>query len=137
MLIAGRYAGTVWGLLTVAALAVVAVAAAGGVDFPIHVDPSVVAARRFEVAIAIAVAMLGVALVYDSVRHRALHERNEALDQAALADQGRIESEARFRTLTENASDVVTEWDARAARIPSGDGEIPSTSRKKSCAVGG
>jgi PAS domain S-box-containing protein len=111
VLLAGRKAGAIWGALTIGVVGAVAFASAAGVAFPVHVDPSLVESRRFGVALAMALSMLAVALVYESFTKRTLRDLSEARDVAEAAFQERAESEARFRALTENASDVVAEWD--------------------------
>ncbi len=115
VLLGGLRSGALWGGLICVGLAGVVVAAGLGVaarwTAPSALDP--IAGLR--AAILAALGTFGLAGIYESLRGDALREVTEAHEAAAAAQQRRLESETRFRTLMENASDVICETDASGA----------------------
>lgn len=94
-LLGGTGPGIAWGAITCAALAGAALSTATGA---LPLDPLPAAARSpFRATALFTLGMLAVVTLYELLLRRAQAERRA--------------SEARFRALTEEASDVVAEWD--------------------------
>jgi len=111
VLLGGTGAGVLWVAVTCAGLVGVIVAVGSGL--PALWEPAMVdTLAGVRAAILAAMGTFGIAAIYESLHARALRDVNEAHESANAAQRRRLESETRFRTLTENASDVIAEWDA-------------------------
>jgi PAS domain S-box-containing protein len=111
VLLGGTGAGAVWTLLVCAGLATVGVLQGRGVTFPIQLPPELETASRFRAVILFTLGTFIVGAIYASLYRRALREAHEALERAETARMRRQESDTRFRALTDNASDIIAEWD--------------------------
>jgi PAS domain-containing protein len=111
VLLQGARAGVVWSVLTFACVAGVAIATAQGVALPVP-EVEIAATAKLRGALALIGVSLTIGLAYEWLKNHALREMDDAQRRAAAAHGKQVESERRFRTLTENATDVITEWDA-------------------------
>ncbi len=111
VLLGGLRAGAVWCVLT--CLGLVGVGAAAGAELPFSIEAPVVSDpwAPIRATILASLGVTGVGAIYESLHQRALRDLTSAHTRADAAARQRLESERRFRTLTENASDVITEWD--------------------------
>ena len=110
VLLLGARAGVLWTVLSIAGISSVALMSAFGIEHPL---PKLVTAPGGSLRgglLLIPLSLL-VALTYEWLKNRALGELDEARERAEAAHRERLESEERFRMLTENATDVITEWD--------------------------
>lgn len=111
VLLGGRRAGAAWCVLTCVGLAGVGAAAGAELPFAIEAPLATDPGAPIRAAILAALGVTGVGAIYESLHQRALRDLTSAHARADAAARQRLESERRFRTLTENASDVITEWD--------------------------
>jgi PAS domain S-box-containing protein len=111
VLLGGIRSGLLWGGFI--CLGLIGVRAGVGAELaaPWPADP-LGALSGVRAAVLAAIGSFGVAAIYESLHARALRDLTDAHETANAAQRQRLESETRFRTLTENASDVIAEWDA-------------------------
>ena len=112
VLLQGARAGVVWSVLTFASVAGIAVATSRRVALPVP-DVDVVASAGLRGAFALIFVSLMIGLAYEWLKNHALREMDDAHHRADAAHGKQIETERRFRTLTDNATDVISEWDSR------------------------
>lgn len=112
VLLGGLRSGLLWCGLTCAGLVAVALAAGAGLEAPWAAPAILEPIVGVRAAILASLGAFALAAIHESLRLRALRELGKAHQAAAAARQRSLESETRFRTLMENASDAISEWDA-------------------------
>ncbi|MCA9511832.1 MAG: PAS domain S-box protein [Myxococcales bacterium] len=109
VLMLGRRQAVAWTVLTVVAIAAIGFASDGAASFPIAVDPAETTSAHFRIAVSLALIIGWVAHSYDAVREQ------DARDLRAATAAAK-ESELRFRSITEFATDMILEFD-RGGRL--------------------
>jgi len=112
VLLGGVRAGLVWSALACAALLGTAWLDALAVELPPEAGLSLRGPDRFRAALLFTLGTSALVIGYEVLLQRARTELSLEQARVSAVRRQRRESEQRFRVLTEEASDVVTEWDA-------------------------
>ncbi len=97
VLLCGVRAGVVWSLLCLSVMSLVLWGRSAGVDFPVQMDPGVQARWTLLGGMLMTSASLCLAVVYESLRTRALLDLEAARQRAEEEHAARIAAELRFR----------------------------------------
>jgi len=108
VLLVGRRAGAAWLGATVAFVALLGWAVfAERFDHPVRPDPELVHLSLLRGAVVLAFVCFGIALVYESLKDRALREMTAAQVLAEREHRARLDEEIRFRALIERSEDAL------------------------------